>query len=420
MAVALINGKEVDSDKPSKLPDCPYIDPIEEMEKWHNFDHTACNVSGWEPNKEKDPKAYEKYEWGLKHFAFNSYASDKIGPRRLLTGESWATHKKCLGVEYKGLKLKASIIIIYHNEAFSVLVRMINGILKDTPADLLADIILYDDSSEEEVAIEKHLKKYAAIAKWDIVKFYSSEQREGLIKAKVQASRKGTGDVLVFMDSHCEVTGRWLQPLLAPIQEDKKRVILPIVDVIDPLHFEYTKAMIAKGTFDWRLHFHWEYFPWSHFDDEENYVRLFKSVSMSGGLLAIDREYFKELGEFDEGMQIWGSENIELSLRVWMCGGSIMTAPCSRVGPIFRTRRPYKGKPGVDTDLYNSLRTVEVWFDDYKRHFLDARPSARKMDAGDIEERVALRKKLNCHPFSWYIDNVHHTLKEKLLEKTEL
>lgn len=48
------------------------------------------------------------------------------------------------------------------------------------------------------------------------------------------------------------------------------------------------------------------------------FLNFFRSPTHAGGLFAIRRDYFFELGAYDPGLLIWGGENFELSFKV--CG----------------------------------------------------------------------------------------------------
>lgn len=93
--------------------------------------------------------------------------------------------------------------------------RTLFSVINRSPPQLIHEIVLVDDGSTN----SNVGASFAAGVRRKIpkVKYVRRAKREGLIAARLTGARAATGEVLIFLDSHCEATVNWLPPLLGTI-----------------------------------------------------------------------------------------------------------------------------------------------------------------------------------------------------------
>lgn len=124
-----------------------------------------------------------------------------------------------------------SVIIVFHNEAWSTLLRTVHSVINRSPRSVLKEIILVDDASERDflkvfianiiimsvffmyctfhcvfiILSQKPLEE--EVAKLPVpVKVIRAGNRTGLIRSRLLGAQESKGEVLTFLDAHCEVT----------------------------------------------------------------------------------------------------------------------------------------------------------------------------------------------------------------------
>eukprot|EP00435_Cladocopium_sp_Y103_P037164 s2857_g9.t2 len=293
--------------------------------------------------------------------------------------------------------------------------RTVQSVWQHTKKGRLKEIIVVDDGSSPKLVLDlppplrvtaaSAAPQPAALRGSDVpaVRLLRHEKTMGLIAAKKSGGDAAVGDVIVFFDCHVKPRDGWEEAFLKQMHRagDHRTMVVPTITALNPDTWEETAGASSTACYMmWNADFTW-------------LVQPGRDVPiMSGGLLALSKKWWEETGGYDDHMIAWGGENIDQSLRSWLCGGRIEVAEGAFVAHMWRdpnnpkTRLKYT-MPTEDV-MRNKARAVSGWLGPFSKKTFSTFPEYEAFfngenSIGDLSNFEQLKKKLQCADFSAYI-----------------
>jgi GT2 family glycosyltransferase len=84
-------------------------------------------------------------------------------------------------------------------------------------------------------------------------------------------------------------------------------------------------------------------------------VSSLHEIPFAGGCcILMEKDLFYDIGQFDDGIRLWGEEDSELCIRAWLLGYRVLCFPQVKVGHLFRPSHPYSVQ--WSDVVYNRIR----------------------------------------------------------------
>ena len=289
--------------------------------------------------------------------------------------------------EFRKLVNKLSIVIPSLNENESV-EKMVFNINETIGLDEF-EIIIVDSGGTATSGVREH----------PMVQVYNTP-REGAPQARNFGAAKASNDILLFADAHTHFMPGWGSKILNDFELNGRSLVTPCVTVMGDEN--------RRG-----CGFKWTNISMEIFWLPDLWQEIHEIPFACSCCMAIMKEVFDELGQFDSGIRFWGEEDSELCMRAWLMGYSVLCDPSIRIGHVFRSEHPYNME-WSDT-IYNKMRLVisHLNTERISRHLREMSyyPGFDKLLLMVLEDHVLDRRddffRRRVHNDDWFFQKFH-------------
>lgn len=227
----------------------------------------------------------------------------------------------------------------------------------------------------------------------------------GVARARNRGAGELDTDIVVFMDAHCTVNDGWLERSIDILDD-------PAVGMLGPTFTKLGKSEPRGCGMRWAGY---DLDPcWFTAPDVSDPIQV---PLTTGACQMFRRETYEQLGRYDEQFSTWGYEDVEMCIRVWTSGLSVVADPQTTVAHFFRDARENYEIPEMGV-LVNFLRLVYLHMSPtiirgILAEFQDYEPLARAQQLlfdtsifEEREQRFAIRERDDL----WFFEHVNGPL----------
>lgn len=169
----------------------------------------------------------------------------------------------------------------------------------------------------------------------------------GVARARNIGARNSLGQYLIFCDAHVFFEDFWMEGLIQPILNGLADGTTPgIADTTMPNIPGYGQTLNENLEVVWHL----------------DKITLSPTAILPGGCFAISRDVFFDIGGFDSSFQVWGLEDIDISIKMWLFGYTCYAQPAVKILHVFRKSAPYQ--LSFENVHFNMLRMAYSHFNE--------------------------------------------------------